>query len=150
MYRIKADGLHNLLITTEETLVQFSQAKPIRQTFLLVRPWDRYLLGVPDFAEQPDFTDDTESIDWTEPGSPTNHSLVDDSDELPGGLLVEEEPISQALRLMVRLGQPFDAFLLAQQRVGEYKRIASDHNIVAQIKDIASVDNIDVGTVEIL
>ncbi|KAG1792994.1 uncharacterized protein HD556DRAFT_1444088 [Suillus plorans] len=60
------------------------------------------------------------------------------------------KPDSRALRLMVRLGQPFDAFLLAQQRVGEYKRIASDHNIIAQVKDIASVDSMDVGTVEIL
>ncbi|KAG2116444.1 uncharacterized protein F5147DRAFT_672863 [Suillus discolor] len=51
---------------------------------------------------------------------------------------------------MVRLGRPFDAFLLAQQRVGEYKRIASDYNIIAQVKDIASVDSMDVGAVEIL
>ncbi|KAG1896354.1 uncharacterized protein F5891DRAFT_599981 [Suillus fuscotomentosus] len=145
-YRIKADGLHDLLITTEETLVQFSRARPTQQTFLLVRPWDRHLLGVPDFAEQSDFADDTESIgDWTEPGSP-----IDDSDELPGDSPVKGEPGSRALRLMVRLGQPFDAFLLAQQRIGEYKRIASDYNIIAQVKDITSVDSMDVGTVEIL
>jgi tetratricopeptide (TPR) repeat protein len=150
-YEIKADGLHDLLIATEDTLVQFSRAKPIRQTFLLVRPWDRYLLGVPDFAEQPDFADHTESIgDSTEHRSPTDDSQIDDSDKLPGGELVEEEPSSRALRLMVHLGHPFDAFLLAQQRVGEYKRIASDHNIVVQIKDIASVDNMDIGTIEIL
>ncbi|KAG2072923.1 hypothetical protein BDR04DRAFT_1095691 [Suillus decipiens] len=70
---------------------------------------------------------------------------MDDSDNFSGG-----SPGSRALQLMVRLGQPFDAFLLAQQRVGEYKRIASDHNIVAQVKDIASVGNMDIGTVEIL
>ncbi|KAG2072930.1 hypothetical protein BDR04DRAFT_1095709 [Suillus decipiens] len=51
---------------------------------------------------------------------------------------------------MVRLGQPFDAFLLAQQRIGEYKRIASDNNIVAQVKDLTSVDNMHIDTVEIL
>ncbi|KAG1792993.1 uncharacterized protein HD556DRAFT_1444087 [Suillus plorans] len=142
MYKIKADGLHDLLIITKETLVQFWWAKPIQQTFLLVRPWDRYLLGVPDFAEQLDFADDPKSIeDCTEPGS-----LMDHSDKLPGGLPVEEEPGSRALRLMVRLGQPFDAFLLAQQRVGEYKRIASDYNIIAQVKDIVSIDNMDIGT----
>ncbi|KAG1794769.1 uncharacterized protein HD556DRAFT_1535973 [Suillus plorans] len=136
-YEIKAERLHDLLVTTEEALLR---AKLTRRTFLLIRPWDRHLLGVPDFA------DDTESIgDFTEPGSP-----MDDSDESLGGSLVEEEPRSRALRLMVRLGQPFDAFLLVQQRVGEYKRIASDYNIIAQVKDIASVDNMDVGTVEIL
>ncbi|KAG1795590.1 uncharacterized protein BJ212DRAFT_1410256 [Suillus subaureus] len=75
---------------------------------------------------------------------------MDNYDKLLGGSPVEEEPHARALQLMVRLGQPFDAFLLAQQRVGEYKRIASDHPIVAQVKDIASVDNMDVCTVEIL
>ncbi|KAG2338406.1 hypothetical protein BDR05DRAFT_1004224 [Suillus weaverae] len=134
-YGIKADGLQDLLITTEESLVQFSRTKPIQQTFLLVHPWDRLT-----------FIDDTESIgNWAEPGS-----MMDDSDKLPGGSPVEEEPHSRALRLMVRLGQPFGAFLLAQQRVGEYKRITSDHHIIAQVKDMTSVDNVDVGTVEIL
>ncbi|KAG2365167.1 hypothetical protein BDR07DRAFT_698407 [Suillus spraguei] len=150
-YRIKADGLRDLLVTTAETLVQFSRAKPIQQTFLLIRPWDRYLLGVPDFADQPDFSDDTESIgDLSELESPIDDSETDDSDASPGGSPVEEEPGSRGLQLMVRLAQPFDAFLLAQQRVGEYKRIASDHNIVAQVKDISSVGNVDIGTVEIL
>ncbi|KAG2353051.1 WD40-repeat-containing domain protein [Suillus spraguei] len=150
-YRIKADGLRDLLVTTAETLVQFSRAKPIQQTFLLIRPWDRYLLGVPDFADQPDLPDDTESIgDSSELESPIDDSETDDSDASPGGSPVEEEPGSRGLQLMVRLAQPFDAFLLAQQRVGEYKRIASDHNIVAQVKDISSVGNVDIGTVEIL
>ncbi|KAG2353153.1 WD40-repeat-containing domain protein [Suillus spraguei] len=150
-YRIKADGLHDLFITTAETLVQFSRAKPVQQTFLLIRPWDRDLLGVPDFAEQPDSTDDTESIgDWSEAGSPLDDSQLYAFDKFHGGSPVEGEPVYRALRLMVRLGQPFDAFLLAQQRVGEYKRIASDHNIVAQVKDITSVDKMDIRTVEIL
>ncbi|KAG2360353.1 hypothetical protein BDR07DRAFT_1412773 [Suillus spraguei] len=56
MYGIKANGLQDLLITTEDTL-------PIQhqQTFLLV----------PDFAEHAGFTDDVESMgDWNEPGYP--------------------------------------------------------------------------------
>ncbi|KAG2367075.1 heterokaryon incompatibility protein-domain-containing protein [Suillus spraguei] len=150
-YRIKADGLHDLFITTAETLVQFSWAKPVQQTFLLIRAWDRDLIWVPDFADQPDSTDDTESIgDWSEAGSPLDDSQLYASDKFHGGSPVEGEPVYRALRLMVRLGQPFDAFLLAQQRVGEYKRIASDHNIAAQVKDITSVDNMDICTVEIL
>ncbi|KAG2366248.1 hypothetical protein BDR07DRAFT_1396538, partial [Suillus spraguei] len=132
-YDIKADGLHELLITAKETLVQFLRAKPARQTLLLVRPWDRHLLA--DYAEQPDFTDDTESIgDETEPKSPMDNSQMDESDKSSGGLPVEEERGSRALRLMVRLQQPFDAFLLVRQGVGEYKRVA----------DIASVDHMDV------
>ncbi|KAG2142871.1 uncharacterized protein EDB93DRAFT_1252134 [Suillus bovinus] len=146
-YAIKADGLHDLLITTEETLVQFSREKPIQQTFLLVRPWDRRLLGVPDFAEQPKFEDDTESI-GPELGSPMVDSQMNDFDKLPSGSPVDEE--ERALRLLVCIGQPFDAFLLAQQRAREYKRIASDHNIIAEVKNIASVNNMNTGTVEIV
>jgi len=37
-FAVKADGLHDLLITTEDKLTRFSRAKPIRQSFLLVRP----------------------------------------------------------------------------------------------------------------
>ncbi|KAG2745426.1 hypothetical protein P692DRAFT_20837557, partial [Suillus brevipes Sb2] len=42
-YRVKADGLHDLLITAEQK-VQFWPAKPIVRNFILVRPWDRSLL----------------------------------------------------------------------------------------------------------
>ena len=59
----------------------------------------------------------------------------------PDGL----ESHSQALPLIVRLGQPSGIFLLVQQRGGEYKRIASDHDIIAQ--DITSVhDMMDIRT----
>jgi hypothetical protein len=52
--------------------------------------------------------------------------------------------------LIVRLGQSFGALLLAQQRGGEYKRIASNRNIIAQVKDLAAVHNMmDVRTLEI-
>ncbi|KAG1723401.1 hypothetical protein EDB19DRAFT_1952909 [Suillus lakei] len=127
-YRIKADGLDELLLTAEEKLIQFSRERPTRQTFLFVRPWDRRLLELPDFA------DDAESSGgWSEP-----ESLLDDSDESVGDspgeeVLGDSESHSRGLRLIVRLGQPFAAFVSAQQRGGEYKRIALDHHIIAQI-----------------
>ncbi|KAG2356380.1 hypothetical protein BDR07DRAFT_1380857 [Suillus spraguei] len=139
-YGVKADGLQDLLITTGKPLIQFSRARPIRQTFFLVRPWDRRLL------EELDFADDADSVgEFSEPGFRS-----DGSDEFVGGPSVEEEHHSRAMRMMVYLGQPFCAFLLAQERVGEYRRIASDHNIIAQVKDMASIDNIDVSSIEIL
>ncbi|KAG2339575.1 hypothetical protein BDR05DRAFT_613660 [Suillus weaverae] len=142
-YGVKADGVHDLLITTEETLVQFSWARPTRQTFFLVRPWDRRLLDLPDFAEQPAFDDD--AVDLPDPESPLDHSHSFAKQEQ-----IDSECRSRALRLIVRLGQPFGAFLLAQQRGGEYKRIASDRDIIAQVKDAASVHNMDIRTLEIL
>jgi hypothetical protein len=54
------------------------------------------------------------------------------------------------LQLIARLGQPFSALLLAQQQGGEYKRIASDQDIIAQLKDVTVVRDMDVRTVEIL
>jgi hypothetical protein len=62
-----------------------------------------------------------------------------------------DEPATRELRLIVRLGQPFGALLLAQQWGGEYKRIASDNNIITQVRDMTSVDDMmDVRTVETL
>jgi len=137
IYGVKADGLQDLLITTGETLIQFSRARPTRQTFFLVRPWDRCLL------ERLDFADDVSSVgDLSERGSQS-----DGSEEFPDGPPVEEEHHLRALRMMVHLGQPFGAFLLAQQRVGEYKRIGSDYNIIAQVKDM---DSMNISSIEIL
>ncbi|KAG2345354.1 hypothetical protein BDR05DRAFT_133832 [Suillus weaverae] len=122
-YEVKADGLHDLQIITDDKLLQFSRARPIRQTFLLVRPWDRRLLELPDFA------DDVLGVDdMTPPESPVSDS--------PGLYLA---------------GQGQADSESAQQRGGEYKRIASDRDIIAQAKDVASVHNMmDVRTLEIL
>ncbi|KAG2363712.1 heterokaryon incompatibility protein-domain-containing protein [Suillus spraguei] len=143
-YEVKADGLHDLLITTEDKLIPSSWIFTTRQMFLLIRPWDRDLLELPDFAElsgltelpeQPDIADDTHSEEyyWSAPVTPLQES--------PGGFLGAQESVDlesseRALRLIVRLGQPFRAFLLAQQRGGEYKRVASDHTIIAQANDV--------------
>ncbi|KAG2336183.1 hypothetical protein BDR05DRAFT_1006090, partial [Suillus weaverae] len=129
----KADGLCDLQITTEDRLLQFSRGRPSRQSFLLVRSWDRRLL------ELPDYTDDTENVDdFALPGSPTEEGPVD------------SESSEHAMRLIVRLRQPFSAFLLAQQPSGEYKRIASDRDIITQVKDVDSVHGMDIRTLEIL
>jgi hypothetical protein len=150
-YEVKADGLHDLLITTDETLAQFWPARPTGQKFILVRPWDRSILELSDLAEPPEFVEpsdfghDTESEEdyGTAPSSP--------SDGWSSGPPVKQDVFdleSQALRLLVRLGRPFSAFLLAQQRSGEYKRIASDHDIIGQVKDVR--DPMDIRTIEIL
>jgi hypothetical protein len=142
-YDVKAEGLNDLLIITEDKLVQFSRTRPARQAFWLVRPWDRSLLELPDFA------DDTQCVDdCTLPWSLSRNSLVG----LPTGHESDDsEAHLRALRLIVHLGQPFAAFLLAQQWGGEYKRIASDHDIIAQVRDMTSVRHMmDVRTLEIL
>ncbi|KAG2357882.1 hypothetical protein BDR07DRAFT_1379798 [Suillus spraguei] len=136
-YDIKAEGLRDLQIATEEKLAQFSPEKRTPQTFLLVRPWNRYDLGLINFA------DETQRVeDWPEPGSPSDDKL--------GGHLGHNDPATRELRLIVRLRQPFFALLLAQQWGGEYKRIASDSNIIAQVNGVASVDMMNVRMLDIL
>ncbi|KAG1788042.1 uncharacterized protein HD556DRAFT_1406014 [Suillus plorans] len=124
-YRVKADGLQDLSIVTGDELVQFSPARPTPQAFLLVCPWNRHDFGLPDFANGAQSVKEQEQ---------------DDLDSR-----------SRALRLIVRLGQPFNALLLAQQRGSEYKRIASDRSITAKIKSTTAVhDMMDVKMIEIL
>jgi hypothetical protein len=153
IYEVKASGLHDLLITTKDKLIQFSSPRPTMQTFLLVRPWNRYILELPDFAEPSglaelpdvDGTDNEEGY-WSAPGSPLQYSSSGFPETQES---VDPELSNRAFRLAVHLGQPFSAILLAHQRGGEYKRIASDHDIIAQVKDLSSI--LDMGrTVEIL
>ena len=51
IFGVKASGLHDLSIITEDKLIQFSRSRPIQQALLLVLPWDRSLLELPDFAD---------------------------------------------------------------------------------------------------
>ncbi|KAG1744695.1 uncharacterized protein EDB91DRAFT_1123917 [Suillus paluster] len=136
-YDVKTVGLEDLVITTENKL------RLGLRTFLLIRPWNRHDLGLPVIA------DDEKSVDdWSQPESPSDELLGSDPGEDES---VDLESQWRALKLIVRLGQPFGAFLLAQQQGGEYKRVASDHNIIARVKDRASVSNMmDVRTLEIL
>ncbi|KAG2360568.1 hypothetical protein BDR07DRAFT_1412015 [Suillus spraguei] len=144
-YYVKADGLQDLVITTEDRLIQFSRARPIQQTFLLVRPWNRYDPGLLDFED--DKSVKTMSMPW----SMSDRSPSGSVDEYEYAESIDSELPSRALRLMVRLGQTFGALLLAQQRGGEYKRIASDHNIMTRVKDRTTVHGMmDIRTLEIL
>ena len=143
-YEVKADGLKDLIIKTEDRLPLFARARPIMQTFLLVRPWNRRLLDEPDFAD--DQTVETSSL---------HESAISDA---PHGSPGETEPPvdleaqsqSRALRLIARLGQPFNAFLFVQ-RGPEFRRIAADHDIIAEVKDKTSVrDMMGVRTLDVL
>lgn len=162
MYEVKAEGLHDLRITTEDKPNHFLRAKLTRQTLLLVRPWTRCSLELPDFDN--DTQGDTNmsevgsSLYSMSPGSRSRAlrfsprigqpfgSFLDSLRNFPG-----DESHLQALQLIVRLGQPFSTFLLAQQPSGECKRIASDRRVNARAKNVASVRSMmDIRTLEIL
>jgi hypothetical protein len=99
-------------------------------------------------ADLPELSDSDGEEDWSLPISPLHDSP---EESLGGDGEVGFKSHLRALRLIVRLGQPVNAFLLAQQWGGEYKRIASDQNIIVQVKDVTAVhDMMDVRTLEIL
>jgi len=154
LYNVKADGLRDLLITTEDKLIPSSRAMPRRQKLLLVRPWDRNLLDLHHFTERFDIADDAQSITTEDYLTPPCSPLYDSSGICPTAgecAPVHSELDPRALQLLARLRQPFSAFLLEQQRGEEYKRIASDRNITAQVKDIPAVhDMMEIKTLEIL
>ncbi|KAG2337875.1 hypothetical protein BDR05DRAFT_1004670 [Suillus weaverae] len=131
-YDVKAAKLNDLVITTENKLSRFSPMKPLKtgQGLILARPWNRSLLGL---SGAPD---DAQSLgSWSDHGS----SLQDSIHNFSGAPeVVDKDPCLQALQLIVRLGQPFSAILLERQPNGEYKRTASDQNIVAKLIDPAS------------
>ncbi|OAX31292.1 hypothetical protein K503DRAFT_814058 [Rhizopogon vinicolor AM-OR11-026] len=109
-HEVKADGLCDVLITTEDNLIPFSRVMPIRQKFLLVRPWDRNLLELSDSAKPFNLADDAQSI-MSEDYQTLPTSPMCDSSDMHSG---EHAPIvsesdSRALRLIVGLGQPFGA-----------------------------------------
>ena len=56
---------------------------------------------------------------------------------------------TRALRLVARVRRPMTALLLSHQRHG-YKRVATDHEIVIQLRKQASLDSIIVKMVEII
>ncbi|KAH7905814.1 hypothetical protein BJ138DRAFT_1164011 [Hygrophoropsis aurantiaca] len=60
----------------------------------------------------------------------------------------EFDAFTEALLLVARLKQKFAALLLVRERGAEYRRVASDHDIIAQVRDINRLT--DIRTIEIL
>ncbi|OAX35520.1 hypothetical protein K503DRAFT_802760 [Rhizopogon vinicolor AM-OR11-026] len=151
-YEVKADGLCDLLITTEDKLIPSPREMPIRPKLLLVRPRDRDLLEPDGCAEQFNLADDAQSTITEDYGTAPSSPLCDSPGMRPGeNAPIDSEPDSRVSQMIIRLRQPFSAFLLAQQRGVEYKRIASEQNIIARVKDGASIRDVtDVRTLEIV
>ncbi|KAH7903768.1 hypothetical protein BJ138DRAFT_1107400, partial [Hygrophoropsis aurantiaca] len=134
-YYAAADGLEGVQITTADRLIPFSSSRPARREMLLVRPWSRDLLGGAHLAVdvQNAFTAPSDAI-------PLGSSL-----QLPS----ESDALEmEALMLVARLKQQFGALLLVRQSGGEYKRVASDRDIIARVRDITKL--IDIRRIEIL
>lgn len=97
-YGVKADGLYDLLITTEDKLIQLLRARPTRSALLLVRPWDRNLLELSDFEN--DIEGDMQSMhEFSMPAPPEGNDPVHSGSEF----------YYRGPQLIGRLRHPFSA-----------------------------------------
>ncbi|KAH7904981.1 heterokaryon incompatibility protein-domain-containing protein [Hygrophoropsis aurantiaca] len=135
VYSATADGLvEGIQITTADNFSPFSLSRPSRLSrgMLLVRPWNRDLLDAIDIA-----SDVRNAV-----SAPLSSNVI------PPGLASQPLPefdaseVREALILIARLKQRFAALLLVRQRSGEYRRVASDHDIIAQVRDVNKLMNI--------
>ncbi|KAF8119527.1 hypothetical protein EV363DRAFT_1079731, partial [Boletus edulis] len=114
-YRAKVSGIGDVTFQTSDTL---PLAEPRKLIF--VHPWIRELCDPLEGFPWGSTVDDDDGSDTdTEPTSP-----------LPVLPTTAMDGYTRALRLIVRLQQPFHALLLEQQPNGEFKRVAAEHEIV--------------------
>ncbi|KAF8424270.1 hypothetical protein L210DRAFT_3568341 [Boletus edulis BED1] len=118
-YRARVSGIGDVEIRTADRL---PLAEPRKLIF--VHPWVRELRDPLDgftwgSTVEDDVKSDAESESCSAPTSP--------SFSLPTAAMDE---YTRAMRLIVRLQQPFHALLLQQQPNGEFKRVAAEHEIV--------------------
>ncbi|KAF8137672.1 hypothetical protein EV363DRAFT_1086858, partial [Boletus edulis] len=142
-YRARVSGIGDVEF---QTLDKLSPNEPRRLIF--VHPWIRDLLDPLDeshWASTVDYGYDSDPEGVTSfarrspmPSRPAIGTTMDD--------------YTRALRLVSRLQQPFHALLLQQERSGEFKRVAAEHEIVVPGLErlIKSVGDIQTKVVEIL
>ncbi|KAH7905601.1 hypothetical protein BJ138DRAFT_1094993 [Hygrophoropsis aurantiaca] len=118
------------ITTTADMLFLLSSA---RRELPLVRPWNRDLLA--DIESEVQNTADVTPSNAIRQGPSLQSSP-------------ESDTLTEALILVSRLKQQFVALLLVRERGREYRRIASDHDIIAQVRDINKI--MDVRSIEIL
>ncbi|KAF8133315.1 hypothetical protein EV363DRAFT_1133089, partial [Boletus edulis] len=119
-YRAKVSGIGDVEFRTSDRL---PVAEPRKLIF--VHPWIRELRDPHDgftwgmTADDDDDESDPETESGSAPASPLH--------AVPTAVM---DDYTRALRLVVRLQQPFHTLLLEQQPNGEFKRVATEHEIV--------------------
>ncbi|KAI6004542.1 hypothetical protein F5J12DRAFT_913668 [Pisolithus orientalis] len=144
LHRARVSGLGKVEFSTADDLPLHEA-----QTFILVHPWIDHIRG-PDSVIA--WGDDAESDADTNCDS--DHDIESDGDGPSSPLHAippEVHGYTRALQVIARLGQPFSALLLLQQPKGEYRRVATEEEIVISgLGTNITPTNIRVGVLEIL
>ncbi|KAF9228773.1 WD40 repeat-like protein, partial [Gyrodon lividus] len=134
-YSVRTSALGDVEIKTTDSL-----SLKQRGELLLVHPWIRDLVG--QAYPQGWFTwGDSSDSDSDDPTGPSS---------LPKAAHAQTDDYTQALNLIVRLGQPFSALLLKRKTLQEYVRVAADQEIIVQIRKLASLKDVRTDVLEIL
>ena len=130
-YRAHVSGIGDVEFQASD---KFSPKEPRR--LILVHPWIH------------DLHDPLNSFNW---GRMADGYEYESDPEVEAGSMptsplyaaAPQDNYSRALRLFVRLQQPFHALLLQQQPKGEFKRVAAEHEIVVPAIQLASEHSIN-------
>ena len=126
-YRARVSGIGHVKFKTTEKLPLTEPRK-----LIFIHPWIRDLRGHLDgFPCGSSIGDDkSDSSSWesiSDPETETKSGPTSSLHALPASTM---DDYTRALRLIARLQQPFRALLLHQQHNGEFRRIASEEEIV--------------------
>jgi len=155
-YRARVSGVGHVEFRTSDRL---SLSEPRKLAF--AHPWIRDLCGPAEEESCGSWSDnDDDSSSWSgsdveeESLSPAAASevVLDVATPLYVGPVAAMDVSTRALRIVVRLQQPFRGLLLQQQSYGGYKRVAAEHEIVVPglERRIGSAKDVRVEVVEIL
>ncbi|KAI6156959.1 hypothetical protein BKA82DRAFT_4051228, partial [Pisolithus tinctorius] len=123
LYRARVSGLGKVEFSTANDLPLHEAQK-----FVFVHLWIDHIRG-PDSVVA--WGDDPESD--ADSNCDSDHDAELDGVSPPSSLHTlppQVDGYTQALQVIARLGQPFSALLLAQQPKGEYRRVATEEEIV--------------------
>ncbi|KAF8137715.1 hypothetical protein EV363DRAFT_1131203, partial [Boletus edulis] len=143
-YRAKVSGIGDVEFQTSD---RFSLTEPRKLIF--VHPWVRDLCDPPDgFTWRRNTANDGDNVSYVETVHSSTSTWTVDA-PVPA---VTMDDYTRALRLAVRLQEPFHALLLQQQPNGEFKRVAAEHEIVVPgiQSSITLAKDVHIGVVEIL
>ncbi|KAI6156844.1 hypothetical protein BKA82DRAFT_4345875 [Pisolithus tinctorius] len=143
LYRAKVSGLGKVEFSTADDLPLHEAQK-----FIFVHPWIDHIRGPNSVVS---WGDDPESD--TNSDGDSDHDAESDGDAPPSPLHAvppQVDGYTRALQVIARLGQPFNALLLAQQPKGGYRRVATEKEIVVSGLGTNITLSIRVGVLEIL